>query len=144
MTNKAFLLDVNLLIALTWSNHVHHGRAHDWFGALAGGWATTPITESGFLRLSTNERVVGASASMADALGMLDAIRATPGHQFIDDGCSFAASRIDLGGMVTSRQVTDVHLVDLVATSGLVLATLDRGIPQMLAPADRVHVLVVP
>lgn len=144
MTNKPYLLDVNLLIALTWTNHVHHGRAHDWFDSLTSGWATTPITESGFLRLSTNERVVGTAVSMAGALDLLDAIRSTDGHQFVADESSFGAPTIDLGEMVTSRQVTDAHLVDLAASSSLVLATLDRGIPHMLAPSDRVHVLVIP
>ncbi|MES2093515.1 MAG: TA system VapC family ribonuclease toxin [Actinomycetota bacterium] len=144
MTNRSFLLDVNVLIALSWPHHVHHGRAQDWFGSLTGGWATTPITESGFLRLSMNERVVGTSVSMADSLGMLAAIRGTAGHQFIADGSSLASSTIDLGGLVTSRQVTDAHLVDLAAAAGAVLATLDRGIPQMLADADREHVLVIP
>ena len=28
---SVFLLDVNVLIALIDSNHVHHDRAHEWF-----------------------------------------------------------------------------------------------------------------
>jgi toxin-antitoxin system PIN domain toxin len=144
MTTKAYLLDVNMLIALSWTNHVHHRRADDWFGSLTSGWATTPVTESGFLRLSTSARVVGTPVAMAQALDLLDAIRSTAGHQFIPDGSSCAAPTIDLSGMVTPGQVTDAHLVDLAAASGLVLATLDRGIPHMVASSDRVHVLVIP
>jgi len=33
--------------------------------------------------------------------------------------------------------------VNLAAASGAVLATLDRGIERMLAPADRGHVVVL-
>ena len=27
------LLDVNVLVALAWPNHVHHTQAHRWFSA---------------------------------------------------------------------------------------------------------------
>jgi hypothetical protein len=39
------LLDVNVLIALGWPDHVHHAAARHWFGqSCSNGWATTPIT----------------------------------------------------------------------------------------------------
>ena len=39
------LLDVNLLIALAWPNHVHHAPAHRWFSETGRkAWATCPIT----------------------------------------------------------------------------------------------------
>ncbi|MEP6481430.1 MAG: hypothetical protein ABJA94_05415 [Rhodoglobus sp.] len=45
---------------------------------------------------------------------------------------------------MSSRQVTDALLVNLAANHELVLATLDRGVPEMLAESDRIHVLVLP
>lgn len=49
------LPDVNVLIALAWPQYPHHQRAHRWFGAHhAQGWVTTPVTESGFVRASSN------------------------------------------------------------------------------------------
>ena len=45
------LLDVNTLIALAWPNHSHHVAAHNWFATWKGGWATTPFTEVGFVRV---------------------------------------------------------------------------------------------
>jgi predicted nucleic acid-binding protein len=54
---SAFLLDTNLLIALAWPQHVHHGEAHAWFGKVArGAWATCPITQLGFIRISSNPK----------------------------------------------------------------------------------------
>lgn len=51
----AALLDVNLLVALAWPNHVHHQAALGWFQRnQAAGWATCPLTESGFVRVSSN------------------------------------------------------------------------------------------
>lgn len=144
MTTEPHLLDLNVLIALAWPQHVHHARAHAWFGALKGRWMTTPLTEAGFLRVSTNPAVVTERVSMATALGMLASMRAVPGHTFLPDGSSLAGPVIALDAVATSRQVTDAHLVNLAAASGALLATLDRGIERMLAPADRRHVVVLP
>jgi predicted nucleic acid-binding protein len=47
------LPDVNVLLALGWSNHPHHNAAHDWFAREASaGWATCLLTQSAFVRLS--------------------------------------------------------------------------------------------
>jgi hypothetical protein len=53
-------------------------------------------------------------------------------------------SFISLTAVASSRQVTDVHLVNPAAASAARLPTLDRGIEQMLAPNDKRYVLVVP
>ena len=53
------LLDVNVLIALTWPNHVHHDAARSWFTEVRNtGWATCPLTEAGFVRISCNPSAV--------------------------------------------------------------------------------------
>lgn len=144
MTIDPLLLDLNVLIALAWPQHVHHARAHSWFGSFSGTWLTTPMTEAGFVRLSTNPAVVTELVTMPDALDMLAAMRAAPGHAFLPDGASLAAPVIALDAVATSRQVTDAHLVNLAAASGALLATLDRGIERMLAPRDRSRVVVLP
>jgi hypothetical protein len=52
------LPDLNVLVALTWPNHVHHAQARTWFlGVNRAGWATCPITEAGLIRVSSNRRV---------------------------------------------------------------------------------------
>lgn len=53
------LLDVNALVALAWDSHIHHARIREWFTANATlGWATCPLTEAGFVRVSTNPKVL--------------------------------------------------------------------------------------
>ncbi|MEZ3159346.1 TA system VapC family ribonuclease toxin [Microbacterium sp. BWT-B31] len=138
-----YLLDVNVLIALAWPTHVHHARAHAWLDGVDE-WATTPVTESAFVRLSTNRAVVGAAVPVAVAVSMLSAIRAAPGHRFLTDGASFADPSIDLSRVATSAQITDAHLVGLAAGARFVLATMDEALTEMLAPADRRHVLLLP
>jgi uncharacterized protein len=52
-----YLLDVNVLVALTWPTHIHHLAARSWFDATGGaGWATCPVTQLGFVRVSSNPK----------------------------------------------------------------------------------------
>lgn len=144
VTAKPYLLDLNVLIAMSWPQHIHHARSHAWFDSLEGAWATTPLTEAGYVRLSTNSAVVGQPVSMTVALEALAALRRAPGHTFVTDESSLAHPVIDLQRVATSRQVTDAHLVNLAATASAVVATLDRGIEGWLMPDDRRHVFVLP
>ncbi len=105
MPIESHLLDLNVLVALAWPQHVHHRRAHTWFAARRGDWMTSPVTESGFVRLSTNPTVVTERISMADALALLAAMRAVPGHQFLPDASSLAQPAVSLAAMATTRQV---------------------------------------
>lgn len=61
------LLDVNALVALAWDSHIHHARIREWFTANATlGWATCPLTEAGFVRVSTNPKVLPSAIGIAD------------------------------------------------------------------------------
>ena len=140
----AVLLDVDVLVALSWPQHVHHARAHAWFDAHEGAWATTPVTESALVRLSTTPAVVGRRVMMSEALGALRAIRSVPRHEFWPDDASFGQPRVDLARLATRRQVTDVHLVNLAAGRSGVLGTFDASIADALEPADRHVVLLLP
>lgn len=142
-TEPVFLLDVNLLIALANEHHVHHAAAHAWFATI-GSWATTPLTETAFLRLQSNRAVTGQDTSCGEAVAALEAMRRHPRHTFIGDDSSLAAAGIDLVNLVGHRQVSDFHLVNLCAQRDAVLATFDAGISVALGPADRRLVHLVP
>ena len=46
------LLDVNVLIALLDSDHLHHGRARGWLKEnIKHGWASCPLTQNGCIRI---------------------------------------------------------------------------------------------
>jgi toxin-antitoxin system PIN domain toxin len=136
----AYLLDVNLMVALFDPRHAFHPVARAWFAGI-GEFATTPLTESALVRLVANPHVSGQTTAVA--LGALAAIRRLPGHRFVADDSSLGDPLIDLDHLSGYRQVTDFQLVNLAARHGLVLATLDNGIAQALAPLDRRHVEVV-
>jgi len=131
------LLDVNVLVALAWPNHVHHARAMAWFAAIRDqGWATCPITESGFVRVSSNSRAIPEARTPAEAIDLLARVRALPGHEFWADDVSPADPQcVPFARAVGYRQVTDAHLLSLALRNGGALATFDKGVPGLL-PAD--------
>lgn len=130
------LLDVNVLVALAWPNHVHHARAMAWFSAIRDqGWATCPVTESGFVRVSSNSRAIPEARTPAEAVDLLVRIRALPGHEFWADDVSPADPECaPFARAVGYRQVTDAHLLSLAIRCGGVLATFDQGLPDLVPP----------
>lgn len=125
------LLDVNVLIALTDPDHVHHELAHDWFAEEgAAAWATCPVTENGFLRVLANPGYHSARLRPTAVASMLRRLCAAKGHQFWPDSVSLADStRFDLAFVAGHRQLTDVYLLGLAHAHGGALATFDRTIP---------------
>jgi uncharacterized protein len=140
------LLDVNLLVSLAWPNHVHHRAASSWFRGRANDrWATTPVTESGFVRISANRAAIPTAVTPAEALALLAEIRRVPGHVFLADDVEgvVGSGLLPTERMVTHRQVTDGHLLAVARRHGARLATLDRGVAGLAG--DSAHdVITVP
>lgn len=140
------LLDVNMLISLAWPNHVHHEAAQHWFRARSPqAWATTPVTESGFVRVSSNRSAIPTAVTPSEAMLLLSRIRRFRGHVFLPDDLEnvVGASYFQPERIITHRQVTDAHLLAVARRHGGRLATLDRGIAQM-AGDNAKDVILVP
>lgn len=126
------LLDVNVLIALVWPCHVHHGLVRDWFYAIKEeGWRTCADTEIGFIRLSSNPKIIEDAVSPFTAYNLLLELKKVGSHMFVgtelDQGFSI---KLPLEMMAGHRQVTDFHLVSVAIASKGVLSTLDRALVQ--------------
>lgn len=130
------ILDVNVLLALSWDTHVHHHVAHRKFSTLTS-WATTPVTEAGLLRLLLRERVVGRKVSGAEALTQLSAMQSVPGWRFLADSNSLVTPAIDTRVLMGRRQVTDLQLVNLAALNETKLVTFDASLKASLVPEDQ-------
>jgi toxin-antitoxin system PIN domain toxin len=125
-----WLLDANLLIALTHAAHVHHREAHAWFADRSDRcFATCALTQLAFVRLSCNPRVVGAEISPAQAMQALTELAAHSGHTYWADGPEpLGLTTLNSAALVGHRQVTDAYLLGLAAQQDQILATLDRGL----------------
>ncbi len=123
-----WLLDGNLLVALTIDSHEFHVRAQRWFDSQTGPFATCAITEGTLLRI---HMTVAIASSAAAAWSVLDAIHTMPDHVFWNDGFSYReVSFARLGG---SKQVTDAWLAELARRHGAQLATLDTALASLHA-----------
>jgi len=118
----AWLLDANVLIALSDEAHAHHRVAGLWL-AEHPQVATCPITEGALTRYLVRQ---GQAAAIAQLI--LADLATRPGHEFWPDALPFA--QVDLGQVIGHRQVTDAYLVSLVRRHGpdARLATLDEAL----------------
>ncbi len=125
----AYLLDVNLLLALADPMHVHHQAAHRWFAANGQQvWATCPITENGFVRIASHPQYPNRPGDVAAVLGVLRQFCAHPGHTFWPDAAS-VRDMLPPNAVLTHHHITDVYLLGLAVHHGGKLATLDQRIP---------------
>lgn len=138
-------MDVNVLTALAWPNHVHHTRAVAWFArSREEGWATCPLTEAGFVRVSSNTRVIPDARTPDQAIDLLRQLRSLGRHSFwTDDVSPTDADAHAFGRVLGHRQVTDAHLLTLALRRAGRLATFDRGLAQ-LAPDHAKAVELIP
>lgn len=114
-----YLLDVNVLIGAIWRDQAAHVKTVAW---LAGKEVVLcPLSELGFLRISTNAKVMGAT--MERTRELLDKFAVERNAERISDDLPALASQPR-----TSGQVTDHYLADLAAKHGFKLATFDSQI----------------
>jgi uncharacterized protein len=135
------LLDVNVLLALAWPNNLHHDAAHAWFARRKQeGWATCPITQAGFVRISSQPAVTKSVVAVREAIALLSASTSAGVHEFWPQ----SSSLLDLSPELLPRimgpqQVTDAILLDLAIRNGGALATFDRRLENLLPPDSPHH-----
>ena len=128
------LLDINVLIALVDTNHVHHAPAKRFFiSAQPHGWATCPITENGFLRILGRPTGVHGPDSPTAARTLLLSLLASPGHQLWPDDASLTDTRF-FPTLPSSKHLTDLYLLGLAVKRGGRFATFDQSIDASLIP----------
>jgi hypothetical protein len=142
------LLDVNVLLALAWPNHVHHLAAHQWFAENhEQGWATCPLTELGFVRLGMQLSVVKVPILFGDVMEALARMTASSAHRFWPLEAGPAGIRDEIRSRIVGHhQLTDAVLLDLAIRRQARLATLERRIASLLPPDSllRDAVAVIP
>lgn len=127
-----YLLDVNLLLALSDPRHVHHEPAHRWFeGEGRQSWATCPITENGFVRIASHPGYPNRPGEAAAVLELLRRFCSLAGHQFWPAQVSLR-QLLPAEAAVSQSYLTDIYLLGLAIHRQGRLATLDRRIPASL------------
>ena len=114
-----YLLDVNVLLAAIWSNHSHHAKAFAWLEGKS--LVVCPLSELGFLRISTNKKAI--NAPMEEARDLLTRFLEERTVEWIADDLRPLESHPK-----TSEEVTDHYFADLAAKHGIKFATLDQNL----------------
>lgn len=134
---KPTLLDVNLLVALSWPAHEHHDAAQLWFQSRqASGFATCPFTQTGLVRILSNPAAVSGAVRAVAAARLLERIMALPGHVFWPDDLVVSKVILARPGIIGHRQIMDAYLIELARTRGGILATLDRAAPTLAGKSE--------
>jgi toxin-antitoxin system PIN domain toxin len=124
------LLDVNVLIALLDSDHVHHRPATRWLEAnLKHGWASCPITQNGCVRILSQPKYPNPLPAAQVAERLAEAI-STQHHEFWPDSVSLLDNAaIKRSMLLNPRHVTDVYLLSLAVVRHGRFVTFDRSVP---------------
>jgi predicted nucleic acid-binding protein len=123
------LLDINVLLAMAYRNHVHHHRVYAWLNVPRNPeqrmqFATCAITELGFVRVACGR--VALAPDIASARWDLLQLKDVGRFVFLNDERTAEC----LPDWVSkSEQTTDGHLLELATSYGGRFVTLDRGIP---------------
>ena len=128
----AWLLDVNVLIALVDSAHTHHGRAHRWFEQHRGEhWATCPITENGFVRVLSDRKYPNLALSPKQASLLLAQLKSGSNmHRWWPDEVSITDEALfQAEALLGAKQITDAYLLGLAFRKGGRLVSFDSAMP---------------
>jgi toxin-antitoxin system PIN domain toxin len=142
LSGPSYLLDVNMLLALTDPSHIHHVLAKQWFGHGGFNWGVCALSEAGFLRVTTNPKV--RAHTLVQTSAILAAFTRFPGYRFWpmpSDWATLAAPFADR--IYGHQQITDAYLLGLAIKENGVLVTLDRAFKQMAGPKYSKNVLVL-
>ena len=139
------LLDLNVLIALTDPEHIHRQKVERWF--LSTGkddWGVCPLTEAGFVRVTTNPLM--KLGTLGRAIAILQSLRAHPGYHYwpITDAESWVAVTARFASRITGHhQITDAYLLGLAIKEDGLLVTFDRGLKYMAGAEFSRNILIL-
>ena len=139
------LLDVNVIIAALFADHVMHARARRFVETVER-FCTTPMTQGGFLRFATRPWKNARKEDQAPRLSMREAqvklrdLTRTEGHLFLPDDLPF--TDLNLRSLQGHRQWTDAYLLHLAHKHNLSLASLESRMANLDEPTNPVLFVV--
>lgn len=131
--SERYLVDLNVLVALTNAEHAHFHKANRWFGTLGNqGWAVCPLTEAGYIRLTMSPAVGLGGGNLSVAIAALAKLTDEPNYRFWPIMDSLAVVTAPFADRIFGhQQVTDAYLLGLAIKNDGVLVTFDRGLRYM-------------
>jgi len=127
------LVDVNVWIALTFEDHVHHESALRWFRMTTEQTCFCRLTQIGFLRLATNSAFAGpAAVGMSDAWSAYHGLLRDAGVIIVEEppGIEKVWQDLTQGSQLSPKLWNDAYLAAFALLAGYEIVTFDRGFAQ--------------
>ena len=139
-----FLLDVNVLVALAFPDHLSHKAAQVWFAKIPDRlWATCPLTQAGFLRVAYS-RMGKTHSALGAALASHERSCANPFHEFwpVDIDLRHLTEN-HRARLIGHNQIADMQLLMLACRHKGQLATFDTGLRVLASGTRYEHSLLI-
>jgi toxin-antitoxin system PIN domain toxin len=130
----SYLIDINVWLALTWDQHPQHAPASRWYESLDDSKLLfCRFTMLGFLRLLTNQQVMGDSTTtLAEALQLYDRWTEDPRVELAVElrgtEALFRQATAPHSLQPATKAIADCYLVGFAESSGAHVVTFDRGL----------------
>jgi hypothetical protein len=132
----SYLIDINVWLAMTWGQHPQYASAVRWHDSISDATLLfCRFTQLGFLRLLTNEKVMGGStATVTSALQLYDRWKQDPrvelAHEPRGTEALFRQAIARFGRLSATKAIADCYLVGFAEASGAHIVTFDRGLAE--------------
>jgi toxin-antitoxin system PIN domain toxin len=130
----SYLIDINVWLALTWDQHPQHAPAAGWYASLDdAALLFCRFTMLGFLRLLTNQMVMGGStATLAGAVELYDRWMQDPrvdvAPELRGTEALFRQALKPYSLQPATKAIADCYLVGFAEASHAHLVTFDKGL----------------
>ena len=125
------LVDANVWLALSFSDHLHHTVAKNWFDAEANGTcAFCRVTEMALLRHLTNAKIMGKFVkNQREAWSVYDSLTQDPRVLFLLEPSSLQTAFREFSNSTSPSHSnwTDAYLAAFAKTAQSQVVTFDRG-----------------
>jgi hypothetical protein len=128
------LIDINVWLAMTWDKHPQHIPASRWYASIDdAALLFCRLTMLGFLRLLTNRKVMGGSATtLAGALQLYDRWTEDPRVELAPEprGAEtlFRQATAPFALQPATKAIADCYLVGFAEAAVAHVVTFDRGL----------------
>ena len=142
MKSLKYLPDVNVLVAVTDQNHIHHVKATAWFNTAGLDWGMCAFTESGLLRMSANPAV--GRLTVGEASMLVGQLTGRRGYRFWPLTRSWGELVTPFAERIYGyKQITDAYLLGLAIKENGILVSFDKAIRSLAGPKFSGNVLIL-
>jgi len=107
-------------------------------------WGVCPLTEAGFLRVTTNPAFRHGPRTMEQAIAILQSIKCHAGYRYWEMAESWATVTAPFASRILGhQQVTDAYLLGLAVKEDGVLVTFDKAIKHLAGAEFSKNLLVL-